>query len=911
VVNVSTRSGTNQVHGSLFEFLRNSALDSNDFFNNLAGKSIPPFRMNQFGFAVGGPVELGKIYHGRNRTFFFTDYQGTTWRKGTVFTGTVPTDQQRSGDFSQTFNAQRQLVTIYDPTTTRSDPARPGQFIRTAFTGNMIPASRIDPVARKIMSFYPEANAPGNLITHANNFVSNAPQSISKNDLGERLDHYFSEKYRIFGRFGQSNTDLGQPDLFGNAATPNPGNVGVTYFRNHTFVADQAITLSPTMLADVRYGFARWYQSRKLHSYGFDQTTLGLPASLVSQFAIPVFPAITVEGFTGMAGNTYLQNGNDNHSLLASVTKIQSRHNLKFGVDVRLRRINLINISNGSGGYTFNRTFTGGPDPNSFTNAAGSGIATMLLGVGTGSTNNTAGVSLQDWYMAGYIQDDIRVTSKLTINLGLRYETESPYTERRNELTSFDPTVPSPASNAVLPNLHGGLTFESPDRRHVYDWDRNNFAPRAGFAYSLGSKTVLRGGTGLFYAPLEISNSNTGTTPSQGFSSTTTYVGSLDGLTPFNYLRNPYPNGLVQPTRSSLGAATFLGQNLTVWDTHARTPYAAQWNADVQRRLPGDFILDVAYAGNRGIKLARTRELNALNPQYLPMGTALQRQITNPFASIITSGTLSQSTVRAQQLLLPYPQFTGVLVMNSTSGNSSYHSVQVKLEKRFSQGVSLLIAYTGAKLLTDSGSSLAWGDESVQNWYNLNAERSVSDLDQSRQVAASFVAELPFGRGKRLLGSTNAWMNRMVGGWKVGGVATYHSGLPVSIGLASTGSVATRPNSTGQSAKISESRSTAQELGQWFNTAVFTAPPAFTYGNVSRTLPDVRAPHLVNLDLSVIKDTIIRERLRVEFRAEAFNLTNTPYFGAPNGNFGSLQFGQISAMLGLPRVMQGSLKLLF
>ena len=445
----------------------------------------------------------------------------------------------------------------------------------------------------------------------------------------------------------------------------------------------------------------------------------------------------------------------------------------------------------------------------------------------------------------------------------------------------------------------------------MYDWDRNNFAPRFGLAYSPDRKTAIRAGAGIFYAPLEISSSNTGSTPSEGFSATTTYVGSLDGLTPFDYLRNPYPNGLVQPTRSSLGAATFLGQNLTLWDSTARTPYAAQWNLDVQRRLPGNFLLDVAYAGNRGIKLARTRELDQINPQYLSLGTGLQRQVANPFVSIITSGTLSQSTVRAQQLLLPFPQYTGVLIMNSTSGNSSYHSVQVKVEKRFSQGMSLLVAYTGAKLITDSGSSLAWGDESVQNWYNLHAERSISDLDQSRQVAASFVGELPFGHGKRFFANTNAVISRVLGGWKIGGVATYHSGLPLGVTLASTGSVATRPNSTGQSAKLTGDRSTAEQLARWFNTAVFTAPPAFTYGNGSRTLPDVRAPHLVNLDLSVIKDTAIRESLRLEFRAEAFNLTNTPYFAAPNTAFGNVQFGRISAMLGLPRVMQGSLKLLF
>lgn len=922
VVNVSSRSGTNQLHGTLYEFLRNSRLDANEFFNNRAGMKKPPFRMNQFGVAAGGPVALGKLYNGRNKTFFFGDYQGTRWRRGSVSTITLPTELERAGNFTQSLNTARQMIVVYDPVTTRPNPAQAGQYIRDAFPGNVIPGSRIDPVARRMIAYYPAPNTTGDPVTHVNNFVSNASRRIDKDEFSARIDHNATANWRVFGRLSRNYTDLAQPDTFGNPASSGEGNVGVTMFHYTTAALDNTFLLGPTAFLNIRYGFARWFQDRPTRSYGFDQTEIGMPAALVRQFAIPVFPAATVEGYAGMAGNSYLVNGNDTHSLLPSFTKLAGRHNIKTGADIRLRRLNVIAIAGGGGTYAFNRIFTRGPDPNRSTTNAGNGIASLLLGApASGSVNINAGESLQDWYLAGYVQDDIKISRSLTVNLGLRYESESPYTERRNQLVWFDSALASPARNPQFPNLTGALRFAGVEgaSRRVFNWDRNNFAPRAGIAWTLTKSTVLRAGAGLFYAPLEISTNNTGTTlPSAGFSSSTPLAASLDGgLTPFRFISNPFPEGLVQPTRASLGAATNLGQALDLWDNGARTPYAVQWNADLQQRLPYDFLVDAAYSANRGVALARARELNPLPSPYLALGTGLQQTVDNPFAGLIPSGTLAQPRVARRQLLLPYPQYTGLNVMNSTSGNSVYHSLQVKVEKRMAGGSGFLLSYTAGKLISDTRKSAAlFGSYNqnvpVQNWDDLRAERSISEMDVAQSLAFSYVLALPVGTGRALWGGASGVAAKLLEGWGLGGIASYRSGFPLALTAPNTGAGGgTRPNSTGRSARIDASRSRGEKIARWFDVDQFTSPAPFTFGNVSRTLPDVRGPSLVNMDFTVMKDTRITETKELQFRAEFFNLTNTPSFWLPNTALTNLQFGQINQTSGLPRVVQFALKLRF
>lgn len=919
VINVSTRSGTNELHGSLYEFLRNSAMDANEFFNKRSGNGTPAFRMNQYGFAAGGPVYVPKLYNGRNRTFFFTDFQGARWRQGQVFLGTLPNAAQRAGDFSQTLNSKGQQIVIYDHLTTRSDPSNPGHSIRTAFPNNVIPSSRINPVAAKLVAFYPSPNLPGDRLTNANNFISNAPRAIDQGNQSVRLDHNISDNHRLFGRFSSNRSTLAQPDTFGNPGTSGLGANGRLQLNNYSAGLDDTLVLSPRSVLDVRYGFARFFWTRPTRGYGFDERQLGLADSLVSQFSAPMFPTVSVADFAGLGGGSLLRTGQDTHSILTSLTRLSGKHSIKAGFDLRLRRLNSFNLSNGGGSFTFNRVMTQGPDPSVSSTTGGLGLASMLLGTASsGSVNSVAGTSIQDFYIAGYLQDDIRLSQTFTLNIGIRYETETPYTERYNQLNRWEPQVSNPASNPAYSNLTGALGFASPDDRTVYGWDINNIAPRIGFAWSALPNTVIRGGGGVFYAPFSITNSDTGFVPTAGYSASTAMIATLDNLTPYRFVDNPFPDGLVPLTRNSLGAKTYLGQGISVWDPNAVTPYSLQWNLDVQRAEPHGLVLDLAYSGSHGIKLNQSREYDALNPQYLIQGTALQTTVNNPFFGLISSGTLSQPKVAQRQLLLPYPEYTSLTMVNSSWGNSIYHSMAFKAEKRFSAGINFLFAYTVGKLISDVPDSLSTYDNatnsglntSVQNWYNLKAERAVSELDVSQSFNGSFVFELPFGKNKPLLPNLAGLPGKLVSGWQLSGIASHRSGTPLVVSAPITGG-GNRPNSTGVSAKLPGDRSRQDKIAEWFDTSQFLLPPSFSNGNVSRTLPDVRGPSLTNLDISLMKNTVIRERVKIELRGEAFNATNTPHFWMPNTNAGSVQFGQISSTTGNPRVMQVALKVLF
>jgi hypothetical protein len=914
VLNVSTRAGTNEIHGSLFEFLRNSAFDANEFFNNRAGRAKPPFRMNQLGGAVGGPLV-------RNRTFFFANYEATRWRRGDVLLTTVATDLERQGNFTRSLNNTGEMIVVYDPTTTRSSPSAPGQLERTPFPGNILPANRLDAAGKNLVGFYPQPNTTGDPLTQTNNFISNEPRRIDKDDGAIRIDHDLTSSYRMFGRFAVTRNSLHQPDTFRNEATPGVGANGDILFHYYTGAFDNTVTLSPTLLLNIRYGFARFHWARETRSYGFDQTKLGFPASMVNQLQIPVFPVVNVEGYSAMGGGSFIRTGQDTHSLLPSLTKITGRHNLKFGGDFRLRRNNLWIISNGGATYSFARNFTRGPDPNRFYANSGHAVASLLLGTaGGGSVNTVPGVSLQNWYVGGYFQDDIRINSRLTVNLGLRYESESPYTERRDQLGWFNVNLPSPVRNSAYPNLTGGLEFVAVQghSRYPYSWDKNNFAPRAGFAWTIAPKTVLRAGAGLFYAPLETNNNLNTYSPVNGigYTGTTPFVSTLDGLTPFRYLNNPFPEGLQKPTGNSLGAATLLGQAVASWDYAARTPYIWQWNVDIQHQLSRDLLIDVAYAASKGTRLARGYNFDALDPVYLSLGAGLQQLVDNPFYGQITVGALAQPRVARRQLLLPYPQFNGVDIINSGSASSIYHSLQVKLEKRLAQGYSFLVSYTGGKLITDSNNYLAGlgvqsNNTGVQDWYNLRAERAISEMDMSRAFAASFVAELPFGKGKRWLSGTG-FAAKIFGDWQLSGIFSHKSGTPLVMSAPVTGG-GNRPHSAGRSAALDQSRSRDEQIRRWFDTTAFLLPDPFTYGNVSRTLGNVRGPTLTGLDSILARNLTFKERVDLQIRWEVFNVLNTPHFWLPNTAFGSLQFGQISAtqITALPRVMQFALKLGF
>jgi len=407
--------------------------------------------------------------------------------------------------------------------------------------------------------------------------------------------------------------------------------------------------------------------------------------------------------------------------------------------------------------------------------------------------------------LAGYFQDDWKVTRTLTINLGLRYETETPYTERRNKLSFFDANAASPIVNAAFPNLKGAVQFLGGNGAdYPYGWDKNNFAPRIGLAWSATQKLVLRSAFGVFYAGLETDNDLNNFTPITGttFAGTTAFLGTLDGFTPFHYVSNPYPAGLVPPLGSSAGASGILGQSISSWDNSGRTPYNLQWNFDVQYQLTNNLLADVAYAASRGVHFARTVDINALNPQYLSLGTRLNSLVGNPFYGQITTGTLSQPTVALSQLLKPFPQYTAVNIINSPTADSSYNSIQVKIEQRLSKGQTILASFTAGKLISNANNSLAGlgvqaNTTNLQNPYNLRAERSVSEQDQAQALSISYVSELPFGKGRAFV--KHGLPAAILGDWTLATSFSFKGGFPLALSAPITGG-GNRPNSTGKSA---------------------------------------------------------------------------------------------------------------
>ncbi len=917
VINVTTKSGTNQFHGNAFDFVRNSVFDANDWFNKRGGNPRAPFRMNQYGGTIGGPLSLPGLYNGKNRTFFFGSYQGTSRLQGNTFIGTVPTAEERMGNFSG-LPAYHGTPTIYNPFTTTTNAA--GQKVRTGFAGNVIPANLLDPVALKMAAFYPLPNygAPGATVS---NFLSNAPLTLRQDIASLRIDQNVTRKYHLSGRYAYSRTPLTQPNTYGNVASTGASAAGTTTFTNQSFAFDNIYAFSPSLLMNVNYGYARWYQMRQTLSYGFDNSTLGFPASLVSAITIPMFPAVNIGGgYSGLAGQSYLNNGNDSHALLISFSKQVGRHSLSFGADGRLHRINFFSVANSGGSYSFAIAQTQGPIATQTKNGIGDGFASFLLGAGSSGTIPVgSGVEMQNLYGAVYVQDDIRLRQNLTVNVGIRYDGESPYVDRHNELNYFDPTIASPAANTSFPDLSGGLVFAATGStpRNVYTRQHSNVGPRVGFAYSPHATTSVRGGFGISYAPLEITNNAVGFSPSLGFASSTSWNASNNGgLTPANLLRNPFPQGLVEPTGSMLGAGTQLGQALTVWAHDPATPDSLQWNFDVQQQFPSSVLLDIGYSGSRGEHLTGTFDENTLDPKYLALQNSLTDLVPNPFQQSVKVGTLANATVARRQLLLPYPQFLSVQEVNAPYGASTYHSLQTKLVKRETHGVTLLVSYTWSKLISNVNASNApigpSNTTTVQNYYDLGAERAVSEVDQPQNLIVNAVVELPFGRGKYFGSNMNAVANKFAGGWELTGIGTEQSGFPLTLSAAGVGA-ANRPDPVpGVDPIIHGNRTNQQRVEAWFNQSAFVTPPAYQFGTIGRTYTTVRGPAIQNLDASLVKNTAF-ERVSTEFRVEAFNVTNTPHFAMPDSAVQDPAFGTITSVLLSPpeRELQFALKISF
>lgn len=910
VINVVTKSGTNSIHGDVFEFLRNDVLDAYDWFTHNQHVQDPSvtkdsFKMNQYGGVVGGPVTIPHLYSGHDRTFFFLSFQGTSRIKGDPTYYNVPTDAQRAGNFG--------TINIYNPYTYGAAGNR------TQFTNNTIPSSMIDPVGQYIIkNFYPEPNVPSTIAagTTTNNYFDNLPTRVTQFVPSLRIDQNVTNRWHMFGRYEYSLTNLEYPNHYHNIATPGSSAVGKTHWTNQSFAWNNTVTLSPTVLLNVSYGFARWYQYKGTLSYGFDTSTF--PSANWAQIhstpgMLPAFPNMSVTGYAGLSGQVFINNGNDSHAVLAQLTKVWGLHEFNLGFDVRMHRINQLTQSNPGGAFTFNQQNT---RLNNTATTNGNSVASMLLGAAVASSANTitipTGTELQDFYYAGYLQDNWRILPKLTLNLGVRYDYESPYLDRFNELNYFDHGIHSAAANTTFPNLAGGLVFANTNGlgRSVYNRDKLNFVPRIGFAYSPNNDIVFRGGFGISYAPLELTNNATGFAPNQGYSSQTimnsyTPVKSTNGtstVVPKDLLTTPFPAGLKPITGSALGTLTQLGANINTWYRNPPTPYAEQWNFDTQFTLPGHTLLDVGYAGSAGVHLTAPFNLNTLPfSQIETLQGTLTDPVANPFYGQVATGTLANTTTTRQQLLLPYPQFANVTEINTPWGHSTYNSAQVKFVKRDVKNITILVAYTWSKLMTNTTSGNApigsVDFSSVQDYYRLDLERAVSDLDIAHNFITHVVYQLPFGKGQRFING-GGWTDKLVGGWKMNVIWKEQDGIPLIPGVTSVTGGANRPDLvqgvypkyigkrdnlhiTGKASDCAPRGVNGANACGWFNQASIAAPQAYFPGTMRKTWPDVRRPGIQNADVALIKDTRFAQRYHAQFRAEAFNVTNTPHFTGP------------------------------
>jgi hypothetical protein len=905
VVNVATKAGTNGYHGTAYEFLRNNVLDSRNAFATVR----PAYRYNQYGAAVGGPVILPKLYNGKNKTFFFANWEQYNYVTYSATITSTPPLAQRTGDFSQLYTATGTLIPIYNPASTVLNPNGSG-YIRTPFPGNIIPKTLLDPVAQAMNAFYPAPNlTPSNAFTQSNNYQSVNPGAQNMKQYTIRGDQRISDSDSLFARFTYFNAYTNNcpctwPSLAVNGRYDNFGTRNAAIDETHTF--------SPRFLNEIRIGMAR--QDFPFQSASYNQNwpqKLGLPASVPNT----VFPSIS-NGYTAFGNATVGFRGALTWDVTDTVTLVLGSHSLKVGAEYRLLFGNNYQTSAPSGSFNFAATLTGNPQSQ---NGTGSTYADFLLGaVSSASGVLNTGESEKGFTMSGFIQDDWRFSRNLNINIGLRYDFQQPPYERNCGTSNFNPNVSETVGGL---NLKGAMQYACKDYGSAFLAPAyKDFAPRFGIAWDPfgNGKLAIRAGYALFYAG-DFNITYFGNTA--GFSSTTTSYTSPGGNAnlPAFTLAQGFPTPLTLPLGSALGPRFLLGQGVSYDQPNQKTPLSQQWNFSVQKQLMGGWVVDASYTGNHGTHLvAGSYNLDQLDPQYLSLGTALQNPVANPYAGIVP-GSLGGATITKQQSLLPYPYYTSVTVRNPHLGNSIYHAGLLSVQKRLQGGLTVLASYTKSKLISDSvaapinfGSVVQVTNNGYQNGlYNRQLERSVDPTDVPQRLTISAVYEVPFGTGKQF-DPHNKVVDAVIGGWQAQTIVILQKGLPVLIGGANN-NLANRPNSTGQSALLSN-----PTQYEWFNTAVFVNPPNYTFGNVGRALPDVRNPGYFNCDMSLIKNNRIKEHLNAQLRVEFFNMDNHTNLGMVNSSFSagtnglnqSSTFGTITSAMA-SRTIQVGMKLIF
>ena len=933
-LNQVLKSGTNTFHGSGYLFNQPATLTSNSFFNVKTGTPKPDNKYNQYGMTAGGPVAIPGLFDGRNKLFWFLALERLTDSQPATNLTTVPTDAERQGDFSKllALGPQYQLFNPFSATMNGST------IVRQPFTNNVIPSKFLNSVALAYLKYYPEPNVAGDP-TGFQNFINNAPSTDDFNNELGRVDYNTSSRSRLTVDVRHNFRSQLKNNYFNNIAS------GTTLDRkNWGLTGDEVFTINSTTVLDVRGNWTYLGETHGGPSSGFDPTGLGFPSYLAGSSQYLQMPFI---GFSGSCGSqtSYQCLGTTGSSnvpsqslqLFSDVVKNVGHHAIKVGADIRQYRVDATTYGNSTGSFTFGTNWVTGPTSTTAAAPFGADFASFLLGLPTaGQYDINAQGIYRSHYYAAFVQDDWRMKPSLTVNLGLRYEQASPYAEEQaRTVNGFDPNAQTAIGQAAeaayaakpigpLPpsqfSASGGLTFPGSDGA-LYKTGAGMVSPRLGFAWTPGllhGKTVVRGGFGVFVQPITMANLNSSGTYSsnpiinqQGFSATTTLAPTLNNfLTPNDTLGDPFPAGFLQPTGSSLGAATFLGQTISFLTPQAKEPYSLRWHVGVEHELRANLMAEVDYIANHAERLpVAVTQLNGIPRQYLStlptrdqaVINQLSASTPNPFVGLLPGTSLNGSTISVAQLLAHYPQFpvgvnstsTGVLEQNANVGTSDYESVSARIQQRFSHGLMLNGTYTWSRLMES---------DSYLNDSDTQLERRISPFDHTNHFVAAASYELPIG-ANRAIPVSSTWARLAFEGWRVNGIYTYQTGAPIvwTTDMVYNGTPITLDP--------------RQTNGPAFNTSAFATASKDQFQYHIRTFPstfsNLRTDAINNLDASILKNFMTGGSTYLQLRFEIFNALNHTTFAAPNVTPTSASFGIISSQANLPRSVQLGLRFVF
>ena len=944
VISMTTKAGSHDFHFVADEYIRNQDLDSNLYFNKLAGTPIPADHRNQFGVGAGGPLYIPGIYKQRDKTFFFANYEGLRLNGGLSYGAQVPTTAQLGGDFSSSLTSTSLGVdclgrtifagAIYNPYSLSNCPS--GGVVRNPYPGNKI--TNIDPLASKFATgnYWPTAKNPGGGF----NFNTTASAPTTSNEWGIRIDHNINANNRIYGQFSNKHEGKVQTGAFyGNDVAgpyvfdPNNRMFGVLGF-SHVF--------SPTLVLSSTLFFIRNPGGNIVQGYGFKPSSLGLPGTLDSW--TPQFPQVQF-GNTNSGSGFYAPLGATQGSGEANFPKTNESLSVDVNKTLKTQSISIGYLGvrqTDDGGrltptvFSFSNQMTAGPDPSNLAGeATGDALASFMVGAGNpgsgagGSTGFTASPAPTYFLHGIYVQDDWKMRRNLTLNLGVRYDLQTPTTARHDQQAYFDLYALNPISVTTGIPSYGKLVYNTPGDRGLWNVNVHDLAPRVGFAYNVMPKLVVRGGYGIYYAR----NFYGGNGPDPGYSTSGVWTSSADGVHVLSPLSQAFQTGLVPVTGNALGGLTSVGQSPSVVQRNRPDPLNQQFSFGFQYAFSPNDVLDVNYVGSRGRHVTLGGfNYGQLDPKYLSMGNTLNNVLpTNPYATALSALGLTAPSCpyNVAQSLSPYPEYCGsVSAQGEPIGMNNYNALQASFKHRFGAGLIFTASYTFSKFLSDTSGPEEWGSingdqggSGIRNFYNLKADWSVDGDDIPQSLVMNYVYQLPVGRGKSFGGTMNPVADAVVGGWEVSGITTVQSGFPMSIGPGTNSQTVfggnQHANLTGQPFKSGTCGGTngvpSMPVGTkycFFNPAAFTQPAPFTFGNAPRYFSNLRAPGYVNQDFTLAKWFTLKEQLRAQIAVQMFNAFNHPNFGIPNAGVGSPTMGLASSTQGA-RQMQGVLKVTF